>query len=188
MKKLRENKVFRITMKVINALVVIALLGFILVVCLQRFSGNKIAIFKYRMFIVISESMKPKYEIGDVLIAKEVEPATIKVGDTISYLGERGSFKDKVITHQVTKIDLNREGKYVFHAQGLANLVEDPLVGEHQLYGVVVYKSLLLSLIYRIISTSLGFYLFIVIPLMYIIGSEMLSFLLAKEAKRQTNE
>lgn len=65
------------------------LVAFIVVVCLQRFSDNKISFFNYRMFTVISGSMKPKYDIGDVLISKKEDPSKIKVGDTISYLGTK---------------------------------------------------------------------------------------------------
>ena len=184
-KELKENKIFRIITSIIRMLVVVIMVGFILVVCLQRFSGNKISFFNYRMFTVISGSMSPKYEIGDVLISKEVDPSEIKVGDTISYYGERGDVKDKVITHQVTKVVKDENGKYRFRAKGLTNLIEDPTIFEHQLYGVVIYKSVILSIIYRIVATRIGFYLFIIIPFMFIIGSEIVSTLLAKEEKRR---
>ena len=184
-KKIIENKKFKIVMNVIRVLIFIIFVGFILSVCLQRFSDNKISFFNYRMFTVITGSMKPKYNVGDVLILKEVDPSKIKVGDTISYLGTEGSFKGEVITHQVIGIKTNDKGEYIFRAKGLANLIEDPEVHESQLYGVVIYKSFILSTIYKIIGTSVGFYLFIIIPLMFIIGSEMLSFLLEREEERR---
>lgn len=181
----KENKLLKVILSVIRVFVVIVLVGFILVVCLQRFSGNKISFFNYRMFTVISGSMRPTYDIGDVLISKETDPSKIKVGDVISYLGTKGDFKDKVITHQVIGVEKDTSGKYLFRARGTANLVEDPIVSQDQLYGVVKYKSLILSLIYRIVGTTVGFYLFIIIPLLFIIGSEMVSFLLDKEESRR---
>lgn len=185
LKEIKENKTFKIIMKILKVFVIIILIGFIIVVCLQRFSVNKISFFNYRMFTVISGSMKPKYDIGDVLIAKEVDPSTIKVGDSISYLGVKGSFRNKVITHEVVGIEEDESGKFVFRAKGLANLVEDPKVMESQLYGKVIYKSFLLSTIYRIVATNIGFYLFIIIPMMYIIGSEIIHVMLKNEAKRR---
>ena len=109
-----------------------------------------------------------------------------KVGDTISYLGRAGSFRDKVITHKVVGIEKDENGKYVFRTKGTANLVEDPLVYQDQLYGVVVYKVKLLSLIYKIVSTKYGMLIFVIIPLFYVIGSEILSFMLEKEEKRRS--
>ena len=171
---MKNNKALKYTFKVIQGLVYVVLALFVLVVVLQRFSDNKLSFFNYRMFTVISESMTPKYKIGDILVSKETEPSKIKVGDVISYKGMSGSFKDKIITHQVTEINKNSSGKYVFHAKGLANIIEDPLVYEDQLYGVVVYKTKILSLIYKIISTPLGFFLFVFIPIVLTIGTEII--------------
>ena len=97
-----------------------------------------------------------------------------------------GSFRDKVITHKVVGIEKDEKGKYVFRTKGTANLVEDPLVYQDQLYGVVVYKVKLLSLIYKIVSTKYGMLIFVIIPLFYVIGSEILSFMLEKEEKRRS--
>lgn len=184
---MKNSKVLKIFKKIMSILITVLLAGFVIVVCLQKFSDNKISFFNYRMFTVITGSMKPKYDIGDVLFSKNVEASDIKIGDTISYLGTSGSFKDKVITHQVVGINKDGNGKYVFKTKGLANLVEDPTVYEDQIYGVVIYKSVILSTIYRIVSTNLGFYLCIIIPLLYVIGSEMVSALLNKEEKRREN-
>ena len=166
---IRKNKVLNIIFKTIYYIFIVFLIAFVLVVCLQRFSNNRISFFKYRMFTVISGSMEPKY----------------KVGDTISYLGMSGDFAGKVITHQVVGINQNQDGKYIFSAKGLKNLVVDPSISEDQLYGVVIYRCPILSFFYKIISTNLGFYLFIIIPLMYIIGYEIINVLLKKEEKRR---
>lgn len=187
MQKLRENKIFKICKIALKVLFFLALIGFVISVCLQRFSNNRLSIFNYRMFTVISGSMEPRYKIGDVLFAKEVKPESIKVGDTISYLGKQGSFRDKVVTHEVTKIE-KIDGEYYFHTKGLTNLVEDPIVSESQLYGKVIYKSVIISLVYKIVSTNIGFYLFIIVPILYIIGSELIVTLLDKEAKKRSQE
>lgn len=181
----KKSKRLKIVLNTVRVLVIILFVAFIIVVCLQRVSDNKISFFNYRMFTVISGSMKPKYDIGDVLISKKVEPSKIKVGDVISYQGTKGGFAGKVITHQVIGVNKSGSGKYIFRAKGLANLVEDPAVSEDQLYGKVIYKSVILSAIYRIVSTNIGFYIFIIIPMVFIIGSEIISTLLKREEKRR---
>lgn len=182
----KENKGLKIVKSVLNFAIALLVILFVIVVVLQRFSNNKLSFFNFRMFTVVSGSMKPTYDIGDVLISKETDASKIKVGDTISYLGRAGSFRDKVITHKVVGIEKDENGKYVFRTKGTANLVEDPLVYQDQLYGVVVYKVKLLSLIYKIVSTKYGMLIFVIIPLFYVIGSEILSFMLEKEEKRRS--
>lgn len=182
----KENKGLKIVKSVLNFVIALLVILFVIVVVLQRFSNNKLSFFNLRMFTVVSGSMKPTYDIGDVLISKETDASKIKVGDTISYLGRAGSFRDKVITHKVVGIEKDENGKYAFRTKGTANLVEDPLVYQDQLYGVVVYKVKLLSLIYKIVSTKYGMLIFVIIPLFYVIGSEILSFMLEKEEKRRS--
>ena len=137
------------------------------------------------MFSVASSSMAPDYQVGDVLIVKITEPEDIKVGDSVTYYGKVGSFANKVITHQVIKIDKDVDGNRIFHTKGISNLVEDPLVYEDQIYGVVKLKSEILSFIYKLINTKYGMFLLIILPIFYIIGSEMLTFMLENEEKRR---
>lgn len=179
------KKAFRIIKKIINILLVIFVLLFLLMVCLQRFTNNEISFFNYRMFTVASGSMAPEYEVGDVLIAKETPPEKIKVGDSITYVGQQGSFAGKIVTHSVTRIEKDKNGDYVFHTKGIANLVEDPPVYQKQVYGVIVWKPIIMSFIYKIINTKYGLFLFVVLPIFYIFGSELLSTMLEKEEKRR---
>lgn len=180
------KKVGKIIKTIFNFVVVVFVLLFLLVVCLQRFSNNQITFLGYRMFSVASSSMAPDYQVGDVLITKQTKPEDIKVGDAVSYYGKVGTFKDKVVTHKVIKIEKDVDGDLVFHTKGIANLVEDPLVHEEQIYGVVKHKSTILSFIYRTVNTKYGMFIFIVIPIFYIIGSEMLSFMLEKEDEKRS--
>ena len=175
----------KVILKLLKYFFITIFVLFVSMVCLQRFSNNRIAVFNFRLFTVISGSMEPKYKIGDVLVAVETKPEDIKVGDAISYLGNKNSFKDKVITHEVIKIEKDKKGKYYFHAKGLANAIEDPVVSEDQLYGVVKYRVITLSFIYKIVGTPLGFFIFVVVPILYIIGSELVTSLMEKEEQRR---
>jgi len=160
---------------------------FVLMICLQRFSNNRISLFNFRLFTVITGSMEPKYKVGDVLVAVETAPENIKVGDAVSYLGNKMDVKDKVITHEVIKIEKTQNGKYRFHTKGICEncLREDPIVEESQLYGVVKYKVKSLSFIYKIVGKPLGFFLCVVVPILYIIGSELVTSLMEKEEERR---
>ena len=77
MKKRKFKKIFNLIKGVLNTLLVIALACFVLAVCLQRFTDNKMALLNYRLFTVVTGSMEPKYNIGDVLISKDVDPEAI---------------------------------------------------------------------------------------------------------------
>lgn len=179
------KKIGKVLKTIFNIVVTVFVVMFLLVVCLQRFSNNQITFLGYRMFSVASSSMAPDYQVGDVLIVKITEPEDIKVGDSVTYYGKVGSFANKVITHQVIKIEKNVDGKRVFHTKGISNLVEDPLVYEEQIYGVVQFKAETLSFIYKVVNTKYGMFILVILPIFYIIGSEMLAFMLENEEKRR---
>ena len=85
MESMKENKVLNLIGNILYTILFIIAIIMLIVVILQRTSNNSLAIGGYRMFAVASGSMEPKYEIGDVLISREIEPSEIKVGDTVVY-------------------------------------------------------------------------------------------------------
>ena len=99
--KIKDNKVLKIIGNIIYVIIFIFILLILAVAVLQRTTNNEVTLGGYRIFVVATGSMIPKYEVGDVLVSKEIPPEEIKVGDDVVYTGKEGSFKDKVVTHQV---------------------------------------------------------------------------------------
>ena len=85
LKKIINNKVFKIIGNIIYTICFLLVLSILIVVCIQRFSNNNITIGGMRIFSVVTGSMIPKYEIGDIIISKEIDASEINVGDDITY-------------------------------------------------------------------------------------------------------
>ena len=136
------------------------------------------------MYTVVSESMKPKYEIYDMLIAKKVDPSTIKVGDDVVYKGEKSTLKDKIVTHQVIKKDY-KNGKYIFQTKGINNDIADPEIEDRQILAVVVSKSNILSMISHLVNNSYGFYFIIFVPFVVLLFFEILDIKKEKMALKE---
>ena len=170
-KKINIFKLFGVIVK-ICALTFMVM--FAIIICMQRFSDNQLSIFNYRLFSVASGSMAPKYVIGDVILCKDVDVKTLKIGDDITYQGKSGTFKDKVVTHRIINIE-EVDGELEFHTKGIASTRVDPIVKEDQIYGKIVMEFKLLSWLYKFIKTPNGFYICIFIPITILIGSEIIS-------------
>ena len=97
MKKLLENKALKIIGNILYYLLVILVVMILAVVLLQRVTNNNISLAGIRVFNIVTESMVPKYQVGDILISKTIEPDKIKEGDDLVYLGKEDSFKDKIV-------------------------------------------------------------------------------------------
>lgn len=168
LKKITENPVLKLINNIVYVILFLIVASVLFVVILQRASNNDIALGGIRIFNIVSESMVPKYNIGDVLVVKSIEPQNIKVGDEIAYIGQESTFNQKIVTHQVIKIDYEN-GEYIFHTKGIANILEDPLVHQNQVFGKVVYKIWILSLISKILSNVYVVFFGIFVPIVILI-------------------
>lgn len=170
MKKIINKNLIK---KIASAIIYVVLIIVLCTVVLQKISNNKLSLFGYRIFRVISESMVPEYNINDILLVKDVEVKDIKIGDNISYSKEVNGNLDAIITHKVVNIEKDSNGELIFHTKGIANTLEDPIVKEEQIYGIVVNKVCSLSLINKLINNIFGFILLVFIPLLLIIYSNI---------------
>lgn len=172
-KKIKENKALKIIGNILYALLFIIVILMLIVVIMQRVTDNSITFGGFRMFTVATGSMVPQYEVGDVLISKEIEPEEIKVDDDIVYKGKKGSFKDKIVTHRVIFIEKQEDGNYKIITKGIANTEQDPEIDQTQVYGKIVYKVKTLSFIGKLITNIYIFYFLIFIPIAIIIFKQI---------------
>lgn len=173
--KIKNNKALKIISNIIYTIVFLLVLLLLIMVIMQRTSNNEIAIGGYRIFVVATGSMKPEYEVGDVLLSKEIDPKELKVGDNITYKGEVGDFKDKIITHKIMEIEEDQDGLKMI-TKGTANMGEDPEINSSQVLGKVVYKIQLLSWFERIISNNYAFYCIIFVPIALLLFKQIRNF------------
>ena len=188
MRNILDNKILRGIGKTIYVLLYIIVLLVLLVVVIQRFSGNNATIGGFRIFNVATGSMIPVYNVGDILVSKEISPEEIQVGDDIVYKGEKNEFNGKVVTHRVIS-KREENGKYYFVTQGVANELADPEISEEQVYGKIIYKTIILSFVSKIINNIYTFYFLIFVPIAIIICKIIVdNFMSYKEGKKELAE
>lgn len=158
------KKILKILFKVLYQILMILCVLLILIIVFQKVTDSNRSIGGYRIFRVITGSMVPEYDIGEVVISKEVPPQKIKVGDDIVYYGTYGDYYGKIIMHKVTEIEQNEDGSLTFHAKGLnTGSIEDPEIKESQIYGVVKLKSGILTVLYRLATSIYSSFIIITI-------------------------
>lgn len=175
--------------KVINIVkyVLLVVMFFVLtIVVVQRVTNNKVKIFGYSMYNIISESMKPQYEIGDVVVAKTVKEEELRVGDNIVYKGEKADFKDKIVTHKLVRIQRGSPRKYT--TRGISNLVDDPEITFNQIQGRVIGKSVILSFFSKIANDNVLFYAIIFIPFTILVFADINDVIKEKNEKKKQRE
>ena len=187
MKKLRQFKdkiMDNIIVKILRWIIYVVVALLLIIIVVQKVTNNNLSVGGFRVFMIVSESMKGEYDIGDILILKSADVDDINVGDNVTYLGEKSGMKGLIITHKVVE-KKEENGEVYFTTRGIANDVEDPVIRYDQIYGKVVYKTVILSMIAKLMNNQITYYiLFTVVAL--IISIEIASSLV--DAKYDSEE
>ena len=178
--KIKNNKILNMLLmflKVVSAFLIIIV---VCIVFFQRISDNKMTIEGVGIFNIVSESMTPDYEVWDMIVSKKVDTSSIKVGDDVVYLGQKGDFNGKIVTHRFIEIK-ETNGKRQFITKGIANDLENPVIDSSQVYGKVLFKSKVLSFLSKLINNLYGFYFIVFVPFVIMLFIEIIDIVNEKE-------
>lgn len=122
------------------------------------------------MLRVVSGSMEPTIRDGAVILVKEVDCDSLKVGDAISFYAIDPAIAGEINTHRIVEIAVDEEGQRCFITKGDANRIEDPYaVYDENVLGKVIFDSKILGLFIGVVASKYGFILFILLPLLGIV-------------------
>ena len=186
LKNIREKIENNIVYKILRTFIYVVVFLLLFIIVVQKVTHNNLSVGGVRVFMIVSESMKGEYEIGDILISKSVPPEEINVGDNVTYLGEKGPLKGIIVTHKVVE-KMETGGTVYYTTKGIANDIEDPRIGYDQIYGKVIYKTIILSAIAKLMNNQLTYYiLFTLVAL--IISIEIVSAIFIKDDKESEED
>ena len=152
--------------KILYRILIGCAIVFMIWAVVQKASDNSFSVGGIKIFTVITGSMIPVYNIGDILIVKEVIPEEIEVGDDLVYKGEKGTFKNKIVTHRVISIGKEDDGNFKIVTKGVANSAQDPAINQNQVIGKVIGKVPIINWFLRIIT---NIYVWMFIPVVILI-------------------
>lgn len=97
----KEIKKMRLT----NSIIPLFVLVFVLIFGL--------GILPYRPVVIASNSMLPKFEVGDIVLIKDIKSDEIKIGDILQY-----QMDNYTVIHRVEEIKYNENGEIYFIMKG----------------------------------------------------------------------
>ena len=144
----------------------LALIVFIAVVYLSTTMGSSAPrnLFGYSAMTVLTGSMQNAIPQGSLIVTKQVDPASIQIGDDITFLVDATT----TVTHRVVGIYENHEnsGQRGFQTQGVNNLNPDKdVVMPTNVVGKVIFHSEALGKALRLIK-DLAVYLVVSVALL----------------------
>jgi len=132
-----------------------------------------------RFLIVLSGSMNPEINPGDIVVTNYLNPEEIKMNDVITFVYPENP--DNYVTHRVINITYE-QGGLGFQTKGDAN--EDPdvnIVSSSEVVGKIGFVIPYLGYLPHFAKSSFGFVILIIIPGSLIIVNEVFSIVKAKK-------
>nr|WP_316621385.1 signal peptidase I [uncultured Ruminococcus sp.] len=160
-------KVGRIVKNIICWTMIALLTLAIIIFVVTKVSGGTPTLFGYSIHRIVSGSMTPELEIGDVILDTRVkEPSEVHVGDIITFQGDR-RFENQKVTHRVLVAPYdNGKGNIVLVTKGDANTADDGEINFSDVEAKLVTKVSFLKDIYTFFFSPWGFIVFIFLLLL----------------------
>lgn len=142
---------------------------------------------KWLPLVVMTDSMYPEIHSGDLLICQVKEAEEVQVRDVISFFDPAGN-GTSVVTHRVIEIK-NEDGRIAFITQGDANNTADarPVPAE-KLVGVYHTRIAGVGNVIMFMQTTQGLLLCVVLPIVLLMGYDMLRRRKFEKAKQQDTD
>lgn len=160
-KNAKKRKIKKIT----NTIYILLIIMFFLImgyICYFKFikKQNSVKFLGISQYVVMTGSMVPNYNIGDIIIDKEIKKDEIKEGDVITYsVGDGRS----TVSHRIIEI-IEKDGETYYKTKGDNNeSPDDDLVKFSQIQGKAIYKIDKIGIIIKEATTGTGVVIIILI-------------------------
>ena len=141
----------------------------------------------YMPLIVLTDSMYPTIESGDLIICHTEDPENIVEGDIISFFDPAGN-GTSIVTHRVLEVT-SQDGELAFKTKGDGNNVEDQLLVPAKNL-VSVYQSRIPGAgnVAMFMQTTPGLIVCVVLPLCLLVGYDFVRRNKYEKSQKQDTE
>lgn len=160
--------VLNVLKNLLVGLVVLAAVAMLIftIFSMTMFDRTERSLFGYQAFVVLSDSMSATdFEAGDVVLVKQVDPATLRVGDIIAYTSRNEHNYGDTVTHKIRSLTTDEYGNPGFITYGTTTDTDDEAVVTYS-YVLGKYQTRLpkVGLFFQFVKTGPGYILCILIP------------------------
>ena len=170
---MKALRVFRNILVWLIVLVAVFMMVFTIVSVLT-FNRTDRNLLGYKAFIVLSDSMKATdFDAGDLVLVKDVDPATLQEGDIIAYTSQNTANYGQIVTHKIRTLTATADGEPGFITYGTTTGIDDETVVTYP-YVVGKYQSRIpkLGKFFQFLKTTPGYIVCVLLPFLLLILME----------------
>lgn len=180
MKDAKNKSALSVTLNVIGVILIIVLVPVLLLnltLIIKSYTNkDEVPSFGgYLPMIVLTDSMFPTIESGDLVIDHTVDPATLKVGDIISYFDPESQSGDSIVTHRIEELTTDEDGNRAFITKGdFNNAADQTPIPADKVVGIYKYRIPNGGDIAMFMQTTTGLIVCVVVPLVLLIAYDII--------------
>ena len=144
---------------------------------IDRISGNAPSLFGYSVRRIVSGSMQPELEVGEVILSRNItDPGDVDVGDIVTYRAG-AEYQNAEITHRVVEAPHeNDSGELVLVTKGDANETDDGEIPAESLRAKMTAKLPFLKWLYNFFFSIWGLLVFLFLLLLLFVDEVIVMF------------
>ena len=175
----KREKVLNLVKNIVTW-VVVAVAVFMMiftVISATTLNRNDRSLFGLKMYKVLSDSMKATdFAAGDLVFVKEVDPATLKEGDIVSYISQNTENFGETVTHKIRRLTTDADGNAGFVTYGTTtDTAAEKIVTYPFVVGKYQFHIPKLGYFFDFLRTTPGYIVCILIPFLLLILSQGLT-------------
>jgi signal peptidase len=150
-----------------------------LVSALNPRNDEGISIFGVSAYVVVSDSMVPKFAAGDVIIIQAVDSEDLSVGDVITFRSRDPNTFGEIISHEIYDIVFNNIDEtlsFITRGINLGTIDATPVLST-EIIGKLIFSIPRIGIVVNFARSTIGFISLFVIPMTILIGFEIFRFL-----------
>lgn len=159
-----------------------AVLGIIIVIAILLILSTFSLIGNFKVLSVLSGSMEPTINTGSIVVIKSF--SDYRIGDIITF--EKAGKNKIQTTHRIVEMQVNSGVPYYITKGDANDSADQTLVPKSIVQGKVLFSIPFVGYIVDFIKKPIGFILVIVVPLLLVIGDQIMQ--IRKEIKKKKQE
>lgn len=142
----------------------------------------------YLPLIVLTDSMYPEIQSGDLIFCHTAAPEEIKEGDVIAFFDPAGN-GTSVVTHRVNRIIKEDDGSIAFETKGDANnAADEEHVPAEKLVGLYLKRIPGAGKAVMFMQTTEGLVLCVICPIILLVGYDVIRRRLYERSRKEDTE
>lgn len=155
-------------------IICLVLLALVMVTPKDAAGNKRVNVAGYSIMTVMTGSMEPAYQVGDIIVIKKTNENELQVKDVITFISTDEELNGQPITHRI--IDITDEnGQKKFETKGDNNQIADETpVTSDRILGKVQLRIPFVGRAVNFMQTNrIAFFLIVILPMLVIMALEV---------------